>query len=336
MNNLNVKYIQPINIDMDYFLELLIAKPKKVNRFAVSKPNNEDHLITFQYLKADGKTPTAFNNMMDNEVSMEWNEFRKIIKPTQYSDKKLLPAIIPASLTSNPVFTVCDNQGVEQPRRCRENINQYYALFLDFDGELQIEDFVKNNTNIEYILYTTSSSTKEVNRFRAIIPLLTPVEFKEIETRKIHIAKYFKLDKDMSTFACSRLFYLPSKDSKIFLNTGDFFDLEKTIQAIIPKPKPVKFFQQSEDSIKRDRDRACGYIDVIRDKHHHKLHHNELIQIVGAMQSEGLDSIIDIVIKEIKAPSSSFNLKQAKRSVKAEHYTGGTLAYYAKGEFSDK
>jgi hypothetical protein len=346
MNNLNVKFKKPIEISTNQFLQLLEPiesveqlepveqfKPKKINRFDVIQPNNHKHLITFQSIKADGITPTAFKNILNNEVSMEWEEFKKIIQPTPFNDKTLLPAMIPASLKELIISTVTDNEGVDHPRRCAENIDLYYALFLDFDGELQIDDFVKNHTDLEYILYTTSSSTKEINRFRAIIPLLNPVAHKEIATRKKGLFDKFNLSKDESTFSCSRLFYLPSSNSEIYFNSGEFFDLEKKIQAIIPKPKPkpIQFKQQSVESIRKNQKRLVGYLDKMIIKHHHKLHHPDLFSIVGAMQSEGLDNIIDVVIKDLKDPASSFNLENAKRTVDSESYSGGTLAHYAKG-----
>ena len=290
---------------------------------------NKKQVMTFQLLDADGITKTAFNNILNNEISMEWGEFKKTFKPSEYSAKELLSAIIPASVLKEPIFTVSDKQGIEQPRRCRENIKQYYALFLDFDGELQIDDFIKSHVDMEYILYTTSSSTTEVNRFRVVIPLTKPVEFTEIERRKEQLANKFNLYKDMSTFSCSRLFYLPSKDSDIHFNTGKFFDLFSVEKTIIKIRIPT-FYQQSEDSIKRARDRACMYIEEIKKLHFHKLHHPQLLAIVGAMQSAGLDAIIDNVINHIKDPKSTFNLNQAKRSVKSGHYTAGTLGHYAK------
>ena len=58
-------------------------------------------------------------------------------------------------------------------KRCQANASGSNAIVFDFDGELQLERFWATKIAQKWccLTYTSSSSTPEVNRFRAVFPL---------------------------------------------------------------------------------------------------------------------------------------------------------------------
>ena len=59
-------------------------------------------------------------------------------------------------------------------RRRQDNYDMVHAIFLDYDGHLFIHKFMELNQHWAY-LYTTSSHTEEVHKFRVIVPLVEPI-----------------------------------------------------------------------------------------------------------------------------------------------------------------
>lgn len=64
----------------------------------------------------------------------------------------------------------------EKRTRRQENYAYVHAVFLDYDGHLSLSDFMSAyNGRYIYYLYTSSSHTDAVNKFRVIVPLVEPI-----------------------------------------------------------------------------------------------------------------------------------------------------------------
>lgn len=77
----------------------------------------------------------------------------------------------------------------KQGKRAEANASGSNAIVFDFDGELQLDDFWTTVTAQQWccMTYTSSSSTEQINRFRAVfpldgIPLTTSWEHKAVYT----------------------------------------------------------------------------------------------------------------------------------------------------------
>ena len=80
-----------------------------------------------------------------------------------------------------------------------ENYGKIFAIILDFDGGLSIQDFEDRYSRYSYFLYTSSSHKDWYHRYRVVLPLAEPLSyantFRQTYTKKSIYAIFPEADK---------------------------------------------------------------------------------------------------------------------------------------------
>ena len=63
-----------------------------------------------------------------------------------------------------------------------DNMEYCYALMVDYDDGVKIDDFIDKFPTMKYLLYTSFRSCDELNKFRVIIPLAKPLDNKYMKS----------------------------------------------------------------------------------------------------------------------------------------------------------
>ena len=142
----------------------------------------------------------------------QWN--RLIANPLVFDDKADAPLMIFGSMTENVEIDVESGN----PRCIKENIEQIYALPVDVDNGITMEEFERDFHRYSYQLYTTYSwhNGKPGDRFRVFFPLKEPINVKWLvpPVKKILMSLFDMADKtcfDRGHFQC--LPCISSKDA---------------------------------------------------------------------------------------------------------------------------
>jgi len=93
--------------------------------------------------------------------------------------------------------------------RYADNVIQYTCLMLDYDGGFTIPEAIERFIDYVHFGYTSFNHSPEVNKFRVLIPLKTPIKPDQLKERKKAICKWLG-DVDESCLAIGRAFYVPS------------------------------------------------------------------------------------------------------------------------------
>lgn len=131
-------------------------------RFLV-KPNQ--YSKTMQYMEAP-------NEWWDNLLS----------NPPVIVDKDKCPLAIFGTPVSNPEHDMDSGK-----MRCiGANVESIYALALDYDNGISIEQFQDEYNDRQYSLYTSYSyGVKQGDRFRVIVPLATPLKCELLTCKRV-------------------------------------------------------------------------------------------------------------------------------------------------------
>lgn len=105
--------------------------------------------------------------------------------------------------------------GVPSIRRCKANALALTALHLDIDAKNKwsIDNYVAEKLvpiNVPYFIYSSHSykAGEQYEKFRVLIPLVTPMPLAEVEARRHSMIEFFGCDN--ASFSSSQAFYLPS------------------------------------------------------------------------------------------------------------------------------
>ena len=125
------------------------------------------------------------------------------------------------------------------------------CIFLDFDDGLSIDKAKGVFSHLCYVLATTKSHQKDKNgkvcdRFRIVIPCETNItlskqDYKELMNDIITTYGADRACKDIARF------YYGFKDSEVFYNFGDLFDLEKAMEKIKKKKQIIKEMTKTKE-----------------------------------------------------------------------------------------
>lgn len=110
--------------------------------------------------------------------------------------------------TKNKKINFYPFQRTELIRRCKDNVDMIYALLLDVDGTMTLEKTVDKWGDYEFFVYSSFSNTKEKEKFRLVVPLKTPLNANEFNSRHPAMCKLFNVDG--ASFTMSQCFYYPS------------------------------------------------------------------------------------------------------------------------------
>jgi len=116
-------------------------------------------------------------------------------------------------------------------KRKQENYDEILALILDFDNNVTIKEFQDNYSKFNYYLYTTTSHSKEQDKFRVIVPIKSPIKYSFFHSSEVLEALgSFFVHIDISSF--SNFHNLPNKpldpsDYYWFFNdSSEFFEFD--------------------------------------------------------------------------------------------------------------
>lgn len=148
------------------------------------------------------------------------------------------------------------------PKCVKKNVVEIHAMILDYDsGQVTIDDIKTKFKDYQHFGYTSFSHLKDgvTHKFRVIIPLKIPCPVEEWELRNKSFIEfaggYYETDDkelkpvvDGSTFAMSRIFYLPACPEErkhlfqFWTNEGQFLDWTAFEEEV--KPKVIKPIQK--------------------------------------------------------------------------------------------
>jgi hypothetical protein len=119
-------------------------------------------------------------------------------------------------------FCVLSNDRSKRTQAIYTHMN---CIMLDYDKGYTIEDFSKRFKDYFFWLYTTSSHEPELHKYRVIIPLETPIDYKEYRDYVPALRKFFP-NIDHSSFDKGRGFYMPglTPHYTYFRNEGKMFN----------------------------------------------------------------------------------------------------------------
>lgn len=175
------------------------------------------------------------------------------------TSKELAKDYISNSLPFGEFGTILKSEINYSPFQYRENyrkednsvLTNANCIFLDFDDGLSIDKAKGIFSHLCYVLATTKSHQKEKNgkvcdRFRIVIPCETNItlckeDYKELMNDIITTYGADRACKDIARF------YYGFKDSEVFYNFGDLFDLEKAMEKIKKKKQIIKEMTKTKE-----------------------------------------------------------------------------------------
>ena len=98
--------------------------------------------------------------------------------------KDFSPLAIFGTMVDNPEMDSLTDTGL--PRRIGSNIKSLYALQLDYDSGLSVDEFIATHGDLKYSLYTSySHGQKDSDRFRVVVPLAKELPCDLLECKKV-------------------------------------------------------------------------------------------------------------------------------------------------------
>ena len=145
---------------------------------------------------------TIFNSVFDtrvyetNKTSMQWeNLIPLLMKPRVVTHK-----------TDVKLISGCSFSGDTRNNQC---VDMRHLLLLDFDDGTHYNWFISTYLEYEFVVYTSFSHSKELPKFRVVIPLEVPVDAIEFSNAKKTLLGIFP-GVDEASFVSSQAFYVPS------------------------------------------------------------------------------------------------------------------------------
>lgn len=156
-----------------------------------------------------------------------------------------------------PLWMFCSLFEGSDKKRNQENYDEINSLLLDFDDNVTIKEFQQKYSEFNYYLYTTTSHSKEQDKFRVIVPLKSPIKYSEVRRSEVLEALLgFFAGIDVSSF---RNFHnLPNKPLNpsdyysFYNNSSEFFDVD------ILKDDIKKIARKNELERKKNATRGLG------------------------------------------------------------------------------
>lgn len=93
-------------------------------------------------------------------------------------------------------------------RRCKQNIQEIYALLLDIDGTMTLDSAVAQWAQYEFFVYSTWGNSRAKEKFRLVVPLDKPLSAADFDSRHEAMTQEFAVDG--ASFTMSQAFYLPA------------------------------------------------------------------------------------------------------------------------------
>jgi signal peptidase I len=290
-------------------------------------------------------TFTLFGSTKDNKVVHEnvrtcsWGELKQdLLNEHDVRDGKDGLAITPCGFLpyDHKDVELLDGQicvdGKPIVRRCSSNITDYSMLVIDIDDGNSLEEIIEFFNEYECVITSSHNHmVDEVVKVRVYLPLKQAVNHEEIKKRKNTLPSFFP-NPDPSTFAASRVFYLPSvpkeRKDKAFIKEfyGELFDVLEF------KPDEVEITQKSDDltdeplSLQAKSQITQGLKKIGR------VEHELFYKIAAGMNASGftLHDFLDVAPYLKPSYSSRALESQWWYSQKLDHIKTGTLIHILK------
>jgi hypothetical protein len=137
-------------------------------------------------------------NPVGRREPMTWDRlFAWLSKPAAFEGKNLHPGWSPVAFADN--------------RRAKAGIEECFAMGLDFDGTMRLEQAREKFGAWTYILHTTKSHTEAVHRFRIVLALSRTVSAQEFDQVWLWINRFCCDTLDRQARDPSRFWYAPAK-----------------------------------------------------------------------------------------------------------------------------
>lgn len=202
-------------------------------------------MIVLRYKNIPGKTVTITDRLDVTLDDIEW-----LVKNPNVDSLKYYSSKDECKSNQNLLYwgDVLDHNNTN----IKNNYGKRSAIILDYDGDIEIDDFIiKFNGKFKFYLYTSISHNSDVHKFRVIIPTLEP--FTMTRYHKIVFQRCFP-NTDRSTFD-NRGFYEPVKINSYYgyyISEGPVFDLDKKLGRSIEREE-----QYHIDELRRDAQRRA-------------------------------------------------------------------------------
>lgn len=146
---------------------------------------------------------TLFDSVVDvgvysrNQYKMTWSDLESLLTHHNESgSKEDNQLFVPASFEMGAT-------------RSKHNVLSYSCLILDYDDGTHPNYWLQEFPEYQCIIYSSYSHSKELAKFRVVIPLDEPITVQEFSKYRELLKFKFK-DADPASFSASQAFYLPS------------------------------------------------------------------------------------------------------------------------------
>lgn len=187
-------------------------------------------------------------------------------------------------------------------RRCKSNVKELYALLLDIDGTMTLEQSLDVWSEYEFFAYSTFSNSLRKEKFRFVIPLKIPMTIKQFDER--HDSMCDKFNVDHASFTISQAFYLPcfSSENKDIAWTH-YNDTENRYDALNLPTKVISYNVCEKPVVVTDGRSLSMYNTLITGR---GLRYADALSVAMVCKSFGLgESEFRYIVSTIGAPDSS-------------------------------
>ena len=159
-----------------------------------------------------------------------------------------------------PAFMMATPSGLSG--RGHDALGDLTAIILEYDtGEVTVDDFADRYKDLQWYLYTTSSHTPEHHRFRAMLPLAEPVDYRIALSHRPAVNTYFAGCDPLSL--CN--FQAAPRKTEHYTwrcNAGDYYSFDRIREMVASKPELMQRPRQQASLVRRN---CFGQIIPIRD-----------------------------------------------------------------------
>lgn len=174
-------------------------------------------------------------------------------------------------------------------RRCKANAIGAWGLVLDYDGHKTIDEACEELDGLTYALYTTFRHSKEINKFRVVLPFDRILDRDDFGIKKDDISACFPFA-DYASFSESQSFYLHSgpdqSQAVAFYRTGTFLNPDYFINTPPPEVKTQVYTEFTGDP-NRYKQTLMKSLQTCRGLHYNGPHKFNVLTLVSLCKSAG-------------------------------------------------
>lgn len=144
---------------------------------------------------------SKFNNEKDNSPQLEFANWAQFSEKFSFHIKK-------SAKSDNPCWSPTIYKAGE--KRGNKNVVAISMAVLDVDSGVPFESLIKQIDSYAYLIHTSFSHTKEMPKYRVILPLANQVEANEWNEVWLRINTWLGNINDPATKDASRIYFMPA------------------------------------------------------------------------------------------------------------------------------